>query len=114
MNLWINWEELGPNLSLTIENKASNLHKNKGCYYFKHIEWGTPLPRIYQWIGGNMFSTEKNEILNPSWVGKTLNKNVDYYMYYPSRQYVKWKHYNYKFTLHSKQWFHEEQKAKFI
>ena len=61
-----------------------------------------------------MFSIEENEILNPSCVGKALNKNADYYIYYTSRQHVKWKHFSYKFTLHSKQWFHEEQKAKFI
>ena len=36
-----------------------------------------------------MFSIEKNEILNPSWFEKALNKNVDYLMYYPSRRQMK-------------------------
>ena len=63
-----------------------------------------------------MFSIEKNEILKSSWIGKALNKNVHYLMYYPS----KWKHFTLHvarlqctFTLHSKQWFHEEQEAEF-
>ena len=79
----MNLEKLGPKLSFTVENKANN----KGCSYFKHNEWDIPLPqilRIYQWIGKNMFSMEKNEFLKPSWIGKDLNKNVDYLMYYPS------------------------------
>ena len=32
-----------------------------------------------------MFSIEKNEILNPLRIGKALNKNVNYFMYYPSK-----------------------------
>ena len=51
-----------------------------------------PLPqilRIYWLIEKNMFSIEKNEILNPSWIGKALNKNFDYLMYYPSRRQMK-------------------------
>ena len=36
-----------------------------------------------------MFSIEKNEILNLSWIGEVLNKNVDYLMYYPSRRQMK-------------------------
>ena len=54
-----------------------------------------------------MFSIEKNEILNPSQIGKVLNKNVDS-MYYPngntstaSLHYIHNNHY-------------EEQEAKFI
>ena len=34
----------------------------------KHDEWDTPFPqisRINQWIGKNMFSIEKNDIVNP-------------------------------------------------
>ena len=36
-----------------------------------------------------MLSFEKNKILNPSWIGKTQNENVDYLMYYPSSQQMK-------------------------
>ena len=35
-----------------------------------------------------MYSIEKNEIMNP-WIGKVLNKNVDYLMDYPSRRQMK-------------------------
>ena len=36
-----------------------------------------------------MFSIGKNEILNPPWIGKILNKNINYLMYNPNKQYVK-------------------------
>ena len=29
LNLWMNWENLLPNLSFTVENKMGNLHKTK-------------------------------------------------------------------------------------
>ena len=33
LNLCINWEKLGPTLSLTVENKVGNLHK--GLFTFQ-------------------------------------------------------------------------------
>ena len=106
----MNWEKLGPNLSFTVENKASNLNKIR-LLCFKRNEWAIPLPqilRIYQWVGENMFPIEKNEILNPSWIGKAWNKNVDYLMYNMSNENTSTS------SLHSKQWFHEEQEPKYI
>ena len=37
LNLWMNWEKLGPNLCFTVENKASNLHKIKLLLF--QIQW---------------------------------------------------------------------------
>ena len=34
-----------------------------------------------------------------SWIAKALNKNIDYLMYYLSRQHVIWKHFSCKFTF---------------
>ena len=62
-----------------------------------------------------MFSFEKNEILNPSWIGKALNKFVDYLKYYPSRRQMKTLQLQFSKQNNennSKQWFHKEE-AKF-
>ena len=57
-----------------------------------------------------MFSTGKNLILSTLgilcipqnvWPGKALNIYINYSIYYPSRQHVKWKHFKYKFTLNN-------------
>ena len=37
VNLWIDWENLCPNLSYTVENKASNSHKKKLITF--HTSW---------------------------------------------------------------------------
>ena len=107
LNLWMNWIKLPSNLGFSFENKMNNLHKadhisitmNEKFHYLK-------FSRNYQWIG-------KNEILNPFAnstdtkeylvLGKALNINIVYLMYYPSRQNVKWKHYKYKSTFNNEQ-----------
>ena len=77
-----------PNFEFTDELRKVSLLKiiyikcGRSC--FKHNEWGIPLLqilRIYQWIR------------------MALNKNVDYLMYYQSRQHVKWKCFNCKFAF---------------
>ena len=66
--------------------------------------------RIYQWIAKNVFSIAKSEfepIMNSAHtadllaLGKTLNKNINYLMYYQSRQHVKWKHFKCKFAFNN-------------
>ena len=54
-----------------------------------------------------MFPIEKNKVLNPSWIGKALNKNIDVLPKQASNENTS------TASLHSKQWFHEEQQAKF-
>ena len=54
-----------------------------------------------------MFSTEKNGILKTVHttkflaLRKTLNIYIDYLMFQPSRQHVKWKHFKYKSTFNN-------------
>ena len=59
LNLWMNWEKLCPNLSLTIENKMGNSRKKRWSDFELNInDWDIPLPktlRIYQWIGKKSF-----------------------------------------------------------
>ena len=76
----MNWEKLGPNLSFTVENKARNLHKMNLLIF--QIQW-------IRYSITSMFSIEKNKILKASWIGKAMNRNVDYLMYYPSRRQMK-------------------------
>ena len=54
-----------------------------------------------------MFPIEKNKVLNPSWIGKALNKNIDVLPKQASNENTS------TASLHSKQWFHEEKQAKF-
>ena len=56
----MNWLKLGPNLSFTDENKASNLHWGK--YVFYREKWN--FEPVMNWKGSD--------------------KNVEYLMYYPS------------------------------
>ena len=85
LNLWMIWEKLRLNLSFTVENKVS-IYVKENCPYLKLLP---QILGIYQWIGKNMFSIDKNKTLNSSWIEKTLNKNVDYLMYYRSRRRMK-------------------------
>ena len=58
----MNWENLCPNLSFSIEKKMGNLHNEM------NNEWDIPFPQVsgfYQWVGRNLFSIEKKVILNP-------------------------------------------------
>ena len=68
LNLWINSQNLYPNLSFSVKNKMANSHK-KGWSHFKlNInDWDIPfrkILRICQWIGKNIFSIGENG-MNP-------------------------------------------------
>ena len=58
-----------------------------------------------------MFSIEENKMLNPSWIGKALNKKCWLFDVLPKQASNEnsWR----TASLHSKQWFYEEQEAKF-
>ena len=63
LNLWINSQNLYPNLSFSVINKMANSHK-KGWSHFKlNInDWDIPFPktlRIYQWFWKNILQWEK-------------------------------------------------------
>ena len=54
---------------------------------------------LMSWEKYGFYSIWKNWILNPSWIGKALNKNIDYiFDVLMLKQDVKWKFFNYKFT----------------
>ena len=109
----MNWEKLDLNLTLTIENKMVNLHKLKlfsfQTYWMRYFISSNFENLSMNWE--NTFSIGKIGILNPLWIMchtaellvlvKVLNKSMDYLLYYPSRQQVKWKHFKCKFTFHN-------------
>ena len=59
LDLWINWEKLCLNLSLTVENNSGNSLKKRWPHFKLNInDWNilwSKLLRIYQWIGKNIF-----------------------------------------------------------
>ena len=66
--------------------------------------------RIYERFGKSMFFIGKNGILSPLeiqhtteilGIGKVFNIYAEYLMFYPSRQYVSWKHFKYKITFNN-------------
>ena len=63
LNLWMNWENVCPNLTFTVEKKMGNSHKRGWSHFKVNInDWNIPFPkilRIYQWIGKNIFHWEK-------------------------------------------------------
>ena len=64
LNLRMNWENLGPNLSFTLANKASNLHKIKLLLF--QTQWMRfSITSNYNNLSGKaIFSIEKNENFN--------------------------------------------------
>ena len=54
LNLWMNWEKLYPNLTVTVEKKTGNLHEKRRSRFKLNVnDWDIPFPkilRIYQWI----------------------------------------------------------------
>ena len=63
LNLWMNWENVCPNLNFSVENKMGNSHKRGWPHFKLNInDWDIPFPknlRIYQWIGKNIFHRGK-------------------------------------------------------
>ena len=55
-----------------------------------------------------MLFTDKNKILNSSWIGKALNQNIDYFMYYTADNMSNEN--TSTASLHYIQWFHENKK----
>ena len=47
LNLWMYWEKLYPNVSLTVKNKIGSLHKMRlFTFQILHDEWDISVPQI--------------------------------------------------------------------
>ena len=104
-----------PNLRFTVENKEGILHKIKPfnfklsmakMHYLKKYVFHSE-----EWNFEHIWSSVHTESLT---LGKVLNIYVDYFMFDPSRQHMKWKMKALQAQVYIQQLFHDQGGAKIM